>query len=54
MNVRNLDFSNGNNAALSLRVLAEKVRTGDCKVNAEKTADGWTIIVIGHQEGKNQ
>lgn len=27
-----LNFSNGNNACLSLRILAERVRSGDAKV----------------------
>lgn len=44
MNIAALDFSNGNNAALSLRVLAEKARSGDLIVTAEKKKDGSISI----------
>lgn len=43
-----LDFSNGNNSALSLRILAEMCRTGEAKVIAPEQAGPNDVIVVLH------
>jgi len=55
MNLVALDFSNGNNATLSMRVIAERVRTGDVVITASKNPDGSITIEAREKitKGKN-
>jgi hypothetical protein len=45
MSVPKLDFTNGNNSALSLRLLAELCRRGDALVLSAEPATGADLVI---------